>query len=45
MMFRLVFVVIAAPMGNLPELVPWFIEELIGFGTAFDGARLLAVGP
>ena len=32
-------------MGNFLELMARFIEELIGFGAAFDGARLLAMGP
>jgi hypothetical protein len=45
MVFRLVFVVVAAAMGNFSKCVPWFIEKLIGFWPAFDGAWLLAMGP
>ncbi|MGA2177677.1 MAG: hypothetical protein ABSH38_22105 [Verrucomicrobiota bacterium] len=45
MVFELVFIVVAAAMGNLFEFVPRFIEQLVGFRTAFDGAWLLAMGP
>ena len=45
MIFQGIFVIVAATMGNLFKQVPRFIEELISFWTAFDGAWLLTIWP
>jgi hypothetical protein len=36
---------VAAAMGNVLELMPWFVEQGIGFGPALDRAGFAAPRP